>query len=104
MKGSVFQVARFIACRRAMTWNRVFHHSRPHNSRISSGWKTAFISPMLTHPDHDTIANFRGRFLEQLKPLFLQILLLAKVMGFLQLGKISLDGSKVQANASKHSA
>ena len=57
-----------------------------------------------TYPDHDTIANFRKRFLGQLKPLFLQILLLAKTMGFLKLGKISLDGSKVQANASKHSA
>src|SRR5438552_2583079 len=57
-----------------------------------------------THPDHDTIANFRQRFLKELKPLFLQILLLAKTMGFLKLGKISLDGSKVQANASKHSA
>ena len=57
-----------------------------------------------THPDHDTIATFRKRFLEQLKPLFLQILLLAKTMGFLKLGKISLDGSKVQANASRHSA
>lgn len=57
-----------------------------------------------THPDHDTIAAFRKRFLEKLKPLFVQILLLAKTMGFLKLGKISLDGSKVQANASKHSA
>jgi transposase len=57
-----------------------------------------------THPDHDTIATFRKRFIEELKPLFLQILLLAKTMGFLKLGKISLDGSKVQANASKHSA
>ena len=57
-----------------------------------------------THPDHDTIATFRKRFLEQLKPLFLQILLLAKTLGFLQLGKISLDGSKIQANASKHTA
>jgi len=57
-----------------------------------------------THPDHDTIANFRKRFLKQLQPLFVQILLLAKTMGFLKLGKISLDGSKVQANASKHSA
>jgi len=57
-----------------------------------------------THPDHDTIANFRKRFLEKMKPLFVQILLLAKTMGFLKLGKISLDGSKVQANASKHSA
>jgi transposase len=57
-----------------------------------------------THPDHDTIANFRKRFLKQLEPLFVQVLLLAKMMGFLRLGKISLDGSKVQANASKHSA
>ena len=57
-----------------------------------------------THPDHDTIANFRKRFLKQLEPLFVQILLVAKMMGFLKLGKISLDGSKVQANASKHSA
>jgi transposase len=57
-----------------------------------------------THPDHDTIATFRSRFLKELKPLFLQILVLAKTMGFLKLGKISLDGSKIQANASKHSA
>ena len=57
-----------------------------------------------THPDHDTIATFRKRFLKQLKPLFVQILLLARTMGFLNLGKISLDGSKVRANASKHSA
>ena len=57
-----------------------------------------------THPDHDTIATFRKRFLKQLKPLFVQILVLAKTMGFLKLGKISLDGSKIQANASKHSA
>jgi transposase len=57
-----------------------------------------------THPDHDTLATFRKRFLEQLKPLFLQILLLAKMLGFLRMGKISLDGSKFQANASKHSA
>src|SRR5207302_3136580 len=49
-----------------------------------------------THPDHDTIANFRQRFLEQLKPLFLQILLLAKALGFWQLGKINLDGTKIQ--------
>jgi transposase len=56
-----------------------------------------------THPDYDTIANFRQRFLEHLKPLFLQILLLAKALASLQLGKISLDGAKTQANASKHS-
>lgn len=57
-----------------------------------------------THPDHDTIANFRKQYLEQLKPLFVQILLLAQTMGFLKLGRVSLDGTKVKANASKHSA
>lgn len=57
-----------------------------------------------THPDHDTIAAFRKRFLEQLTPLFVQILLLAREMGLLKLGKVSLDGTKIKANASKHRA
>ena len=57
-----------------------------------------------THPDHDTIATFRKRFLEELKPLFAQILTIAQTMGVCKLGKISLDGTKVKANASKHKA
>ncbi len=57
-----------------------------------------------THPDHDTIATFRKRFLQQLKPLFVEILMLAHEMGLLKLGKVSLDGTKVKANASKHHA
>ena len=57
-----------------------------------------------THPDHDTIATFRKRFLEELKPLFAQILLIARQMGLLKLGKVSLDGTKIKANASKHHA
>ena len=57
-----------------------------------------------THPDHDTIANFRKRFLKELKPLFTQILLLGHEMGLLKLGKVSLDGTKIKANASKHHA
>jgi len=56
------------------------------------------------HPDHDTIAAFRKRFLQQLKPLFVQILIIAKEMGLLKVGKVSLDGTKVKANASKHRA
>lgn len=56
------------------------------------------------HPDHDTIAAFRKRFLNDLKPLFVQILIIAKEMGLLKLGKVSLDGTKVKANASKHRA
>jgi len=57
-----------------------------------------------THPDHDTIAAFRKRFLEELKPLFTQILMVAHEMGLLKLGKVSLDGTKIKANASKHHA
>jgi len=56
------------------------------------------------HPDHDTIATFRKRFLPELTPLFVQILLIAREMGFLKLGKVSLDGTKIKANASKHRA
>lgn len=57
-----------------------------------------------THPDHDTIAEFRKRFLKELEGLFAQILLMAQAMGFLKLGKVSLDGTKIKANASKHKA
>jgi hypothetical protein len=57
-----------------------------------------------SHPDHDTIANFRKRFLKELAGLFVQILLVARQMGVLKLGNVSLDGSKVKANASKHKA
>ncbi len=56
------------------------------------------------HPDHDTIASFRKRFLQELSALFVQILSVAQQMGVLKLGKVSLDGTKVHANASKHSA
>ena len=57
-----------------------------------------------THPDHDTIATFRRRFLAQLEPLFTAMLVLAAEMGLLKLGTVSLDGSKMKANASKHKA
>ncbi len=57
-----------------------------------------------THPDHDTIAAFRKRFLNELEGLFVQILVMANVMGLFQLCKVSLDGAKIKANASKHKA
>lgn len=56
------------------------------------------------HPDHDTIANFRKTFLAEIQELFVQILLLAQTAGVFQLGNISLDGSKIHADASKHQA
>ena len=57
-----------------------------------------------THPDHDTIATFRKRFLSELESLFVQILMVAQSAGFLKVGKVSLDGTKIKANASKHKA
>jgi transposase len=56
------------------------------------------------HPDHDTISDFRRKFLPQLEGIFLQILCLARQMGVKQVGKVSLDGTKMKANASKHKA
>ena len=57
-----------------------------------------------THPDHDTIATFRKRFVKELEGLFVQMLVMAQVMGVLKLGTVSLDGTKIKANASKHKA
>jgi len=56
------------------------------------------------HPDHDTIANFRRRFLPQIEALFVQVLGVAREMGALKLGTVALDGTKIHANASRHSA
>jgi len=56
------------------------------------------------HPDHSTIAWFRKQFLTEIKGVFAQVLLVAHEMGYLKLGNISLDGSKVHADASKSKA
>ncbi|HEY4385242.1 MAG TPA: transposase, partial [Ktedonobacteraceae bacterium] len=56
------------------------------------------------HPDHDTLAAFRHIILPELKDLFVQVLLLAQEAGVLKLGTISLDGTKVHADASKRKA
>jgi transposase len=56
------------------------------------------------HPDHDTIAHFRKTFLAEIQELFVQILLVAQAAGVLKLGNLSLDGSKVHADASKSHA
>ena len=57
-----------------------------------------------THPDHDTLATFRRRFLKEVESLFVQVLVLAREMKLLKLGHIALDGTKIGANASKHKA
>jgi transposase len=61
---------------------------------IAGGW----------HPDHDTIAAFRQKFLPQITELMVQVLLIAQESGALKLGTVSLDGSKVHADASKSKA
>ena len=56
------------------------------------------------HPDHDTIADFRKRHLKALADLFVDVLLLCQKAGLVKLGHVSLDGTKMKANASKHKA
>jgi transposase len=56
------------------------------------------------HPDHSSIAEFRKRHLTALAGLFVEVLRLCEKAGLVSLGHVSLDGTKVKANASKHKA
>ncbi len=53
------------------------------------------------HPDHDTICAFRRGNLSAISESFLQVLLLAKELKLLKVGKVSIDGTRMKANASK---
>ena len=57
-----------------------------------------------SHPDHTRIAEFRRKNLEELEELFLQVFQICQRMGLVELGNVALDGTKVQASASKHKA
>lgn len=52
------------------------------------------------HSDHDTIAEFKKRHAQRLEGLFTQILDMAKEAGLLKMGQVSIDGTKIRANAS----
>jgi transposase len=54
-----------------------------------------------THPDHDTVATFRRANKAAFEAAFLQVLLMAKETGLLKVGTVSIDGTKIDANASK---
>jgi transposase len=54
-----------------------------------------------THPDHDTICAFRRANFEAMTEAFLHVLHLARSMGVLKVGTISVDGTHIKANASK---
>ena len=65
---------------------------------------TMYITAM-EHPDHNTINNFRKNNKEAFKKVFTQLLLLAQTTGLMKkIGTISVDGTKIHANASKHKA
>ena len=55
-----------------------------------------------THPDHDTICAFRRENGEAVKQAFVEVLRLAREMGLLKVGTVSVDGTHIKANASKH--
>ena len=55
-------------------------------------------------PDFRTVSDFRKDHLKALARLFLQVLKLCKKAGLVKLGHVSLDGTKIKANASKHKA
>lgn len=55
-------------------------------------------------PDYHTIGEFRQRFTDELAGLFVQVLRLCQEGGLVRLGHISLDGTKMRANASRHKA
>lgn len=57
-----------------------------------------------THPDHDTLASFRRRFRKKFEEVFVSVLVVARENQLSQFGSVSLDGTKIHANASRHSA
>jgi transposase len=54
-----------------------------------------------SHPDHDTIAVFRRSNQAAFEAAFLQVLLMARESGLLAVGNVAIDGTKIDANASK---
>lgn len=56
------------------------------------------------HPDHDTLATFRRRFGKEFESIFVQVLEVARENQLSRFGTVSLDGTKIHANASRHSA
>jgi hypothetical protein len=55
-----------------------------------------------THPDHDTICTFRRENVKLITKFFVRVLELARELKLLKVGTISVDGSRLKANASKH--
>ena len=69
--------------------------------RPTSRWRFGISPP--TRILTDTLCTFRKRFLAQIEALFVQVLSIARQMKLLKLGTVALDGTKLHANASRHS-
>ena len=57
-----------------------------------------------SHPDHDTLSSFRRRFAKEFEGAFVQVLQVARENQLSRFGTVSLDGTKIHANASRHRA
>ena len=68
-----------------------------------TAWRSASLPPTIILTTTRSRA-FRRRFLTEIEALFVQVLLLAREMGVLKMGTVALDGTKIHANASRHSA
>jgi transposase len=65
----------------------------------------AFLAIVGNHrPDFRTISDFRKVHRNRFEALFVEVLRVAGELGMIKLGNLSLDGSKVRANASRHKA
>lgn len=57
-----------------------------------------------THPDHDSICTFRTAHAAAFRAAFVSVLQLAQQLRLTRVGTVSVDGTKIQASASKHAA
>jgi hypothetical protein len=71
----------------------------PASGAFSVVWPSYVAGNM--HPEHDALPAFRKAALPEIKGLCVQVLLLACLTGVLQLGRVSVDGTKLHADASK---
>src|SRR3546814_4564119 len=78
-----------------------FKQKTAYEMRISD-WSSYVCSSDL--PDHDTLSHFRRRFGAQFAAIFVQVLQVARENQLSRFGTVSLDGTKIHANASRHSA
>src|SRR5208337_973479 len=80
-------------CFRAASWS----------VRLMTRWRSGSLRPTII-PTTTRLRPPVRRFLEEIEALFVQVLQLAREMGVLKMGTVALDGTKIHANASRHSA